>query len=179
MRWRSDFKVLKERVQVALCAVPGSSVEHVGSTSVPGLWAKPIIDMTVVLERVSDVKPAIRALVSIGYEHLGDLGVPGRTAFRHADDDPPHNLYAGHRDAASIRNHLALREALRSDPLLTEQYGALKRHIAQEHADDIDEYTAAKTRFITGVLADRGGFSESDLAAIRRANELPGDRRGV
>lgn len=168
--WKHNFASLRDRITFVLDGVVACTIEHVGSTSVPGLSAKPIIDISIVLDRADDLPRVIDRLRSIGYAHLGDLGIPGREAFRHPSDDPPHNLYAGHRDAAAIRNHLALRDALRSDAVLVERYSALKRRLAHEHAGDIDAYTTAKTAFIAGTLERTGSFTNEELGDIRRAN---------
>ena len=75
--WTRDFELVAADLGEALAGIAGTRVEHVGSTSVPGLAAKPILDIDVIVERV-DVPAAVAALVRIGYVHRGDLGVAGR-----------------------------------------------------------------------------------------------------
>lgn len=149
--WPKVFQFLRSKV----CEVLGElavSVEHVGSTSVPGLAAKPIIDMDVVVASRAEVAPAISRLAKIGYVHVGDLGIPGREAFTAPPNTPEHHLYACSRDAAELRRHLALRDYLRRNPEAARAYGELKRALAQRCGTDREAYTQAKTEFICGIL---------------------------
>jgi GrpB-like predicted nucleotidyltransferase (UPF0157 family) len=102
--------------------------------------------------------------------HQGDLGVPQREAFRH-NYETAHNLYVCVAGSPHLHNHLALREALRSDPELVRRYGVLKRDLARRFPNDIDAYVDGKAAFITGVLTRSGALSKSELAAIARINE--------
>jgi GrpB-like predicted nucleotidyltransferase (UPF0157 family) len=90
--WPAVFEQIRRRV-VPLLRDLGATVEHVGSTAVPGLAAKPIVDVDVVVATSVDIEPAIGHLASGGYVHLGDLGIPGREAFDIPADMPYHHLY--------------------------------------------------------------------------------------
>src|SRR5262245_51865013 len=92
------------------------TIEHVGSTAVPGLAAKPIIDMDVVIRSRSDLPAVITRLATLGYQHQGDLGIPDREAFRPPPGLPPHHLYVCLAGCAALRNHITLRDHLRSHP---------------------------------------------------------------
>jgi GrpB-like predicted nucleotidyltransferase (UPF0157 family) len=85
--WPEVFETLRQRIWAALGDV-ALSVEHVGSTSVPGLAAKPIIDISIVVPERSDVQTGISRLASLGYVHRGDLGIEGREAFANPDGLP-------------------------------------------------------------------------------------------
>lgn len=85
--WARDFERVAADLRTALATVPGARVEHVGSTSVPGLPAKPILDIDVIVSS-ADVPAAVEALSLIGYVHRGDLGVVGREAFHPPDEQP-------------------------------------------------------------------------------------------
>ncbi len=149
--WPNVFQFLRSKV----CEVLGEvavSVEHVGSTSVPGLAAKPIIDIDVVVESRDEIAQAISRLAKIGYVHLGDLGIPGREAFSAPPNTPEHHLYVCAREAAELRRHLAFRDYLRRNPAAARQYAELKRGLAHCCGTDRDAYTQAKTGFITGIL---------------------------
>lgn len=147
-------------------------LEHVGSTSVPGLSAKPIIDACIVVASRRDIPFVVKALATIGYEHRGDLGVPDREAFRPpASDLPKHHLYASHRGSTSLRNHLGVRDYLRTHPDAVREYGALKSSLAAQFPDDIDQYIAGKTEFILDILG-RIGLSDEELAGIRAINQV-------
>ena len=90
--WPETFETLRSRIWTAVGDV-ALSVEHVGSTSVPGLAAKPIIDISIVVPERSDVRTGISRLATLGYVHRGDLGIAGREAFANPEGLPRHNLY--------------------------------------------------------------------------------------
>lgn len=172
--WAARFAMLRDRVAPALRGI-ATAIEHVGSTSVPGLPAKDVVDMDVVVADPADVPRAIQALATCGYGHRGDLGIPGRQAFRAPPHLPRHNLYVCVEGAVALRNHRLLRDHLRSHAADRAAYGALKRALAARHPDDIDRYTAGKTAFILGVLA-RCGADPAALREIEGANRVDGSR---
>ena len=151
--WPGAFEAIREEIAL-LFGDLAVGIEHVGSTAVPGLEAKPIIDLDVVVHRAEDVPEAIRLLASAGYEHLGDLGIVQREAFRAPAGLPRHHLYVCPAGSAALRAHLTLRDALRNEPELAAAYGALKRELAERFANDRDSYVEGKTPFITSVLLD-------------------------
>ncbi len=150
-RWPELFEQVKSHVwpMVSDFAV---SVEHVGSTSVPGLAAKPIIDIDVVVPAEADIPVAIQRLATLAYVHLGDLGVEGREAFDSPDGLPNHHLYVCPRGSVGLMNHLAVRDYLRSHPEATQEYGALKKRLASEFPHDIDSYVEGKTGFLLQIF---------------------------
>ncbi len=109
--WSAQFERLLDVLRPALLALP-ATVEHVGSTSVPGLAAKPVLDVDIVVPP-EDVGRAVAALVSLGYDHRGNLGLTGREAFTSPDGDPRRNVYVCATGTIHLRNHLAVREVLR------------------------------------------------------------------
>jgi GrpB-like predicted nucleotidyltransferase (UPF0157 family) len=157
-----------------------SDIEHVGSTSVPGLAAKPVIDIDLIIEDRSVLHSVIEKLAGLGYEYMGDLGIKDREAFRRKSaltpDDgtkhewPAHNLYVCLRDSIALRNHIALREFLRANPQKAKQYEALKKRLAAENPNDIDHYIKNKTPFIIGILEELG-FDKKAIEEIRIANK--------
>ncbi len=129
-------------------------IDHVGSTSVAGLAAKPIIDMDIVVASERDVPRAIDRLKAIDYEWEGDLGLAGREAFRlvTSHELPEHHLYrVVDRNRAHL-DHLLLRDLLRDDPTARQRYAALKRENAQIAGDDRERYTALKAKFVAELL---------------------------
>jgi GrpB-like predicted nucleotidyltransferase (UPF0157 family) len=149
--WPRTFAFLRDRAW-PLVAAFASSIEHVGSTSVPGLAAKPIIDMDVIAHSRVDVMNAIRALETLGYRHVGDLDIPGREVLREPAGDPRHHLYVGAHDATPLIEHLCFRDYLRSHPSAATEYAALKRRLAVQY-DDVEDYAVAKTDFVRACLA--------------------------
>ena len=135
-------------------------IEHVGSTSVPGLWAKPIIDLDIVVSTMSDFESVRRCLDEQGYDYLGDQGVPGRDAFALRDREPTtpeHHLYVCRADSIELQKHLAFRDYLRTHPERTGMYCALKRNLAVKFRNDRAAYTDAKGEFIASVLREASG----------------------
>jgi GrpB-like predicted nucleotidyltransferase (UPF0157 family) len=151
--WPVAFEQLRGRLAAALGDLT-VGVEHVGSTAVVGLDAKPILDIDVVVRHADDFAPVAARLASLGYTHLGDLGIVGREAFRASPELPRHHLFVCASGAAPLQAHLILRDALRADPELARAYGTLKRDLAQQFRDDRDSYAEGKTAFITSVLLD-------------------------
>ncbi|WP_425397443.1 GrpB family protein [Aeoliella sp.] len=166
--WPAVFESLREHVS-AVVAPFALSIEHIGSTSVPGLAAKPIIDLSIVVPSYAELPQAIDALACLGYEHLGDLGIEGREAFQPPADLPPHHLYVCPQGSLGLRNHLALRDYLRGHPEAATAYGKLKKALSKQFPHDIDAYVDGKTEFIVGILAEMG-FSEEELKRIDGAN---------
>ncbi|MEU6214203.1 GrpB family protein [Streptomyces sp. NPDC047023] len=172
--WPVRFERLAGTLRAALRGVPGAVVEHVGSTSVPGLAAKPVLDVDVIVPG-RDVPEAVAALAAVGYVHRGDLGVAGREAFRAPDEDPARHVYVCTRGTLNVRNHLAVRDVLRRRPDLREEYGAVKLALAADPRMDVAAYLAGKTAVLQKVLAAATGeFTEEELLRIRRLNDPEG-----
>ncbi len=129
-----------------------------GSTSVPGLAAKPILDIDVIVGG-EEMLAAVAAMGSAGYVHRGDLGVADREAFRAPDETPRRNVYVCREGTLNVRNHLAVRDVLRRRQDLRDEYGAVKLALTAEPDMDIDTYIARKSAILQKIL------SESDLTA--------------
>jgi len=131
-------------------------IEHVGSTSVPGLAAKPIIDIDVVVADESQVQETLQRIESAGYQWVGDLTVSGREAFE-AIDTPPlpvHHLYLVVENNRAHSDHWLLRDALVGEPELVSRYGELKRANAVLADGDGERYTVLKAAFVAEVLTE-------------------------
>jgi len=150
-RWPEQFEKLRTQIAGLLVEL-AASIEHIGSTAVPGLAAKPIIDIDVLLRSEADLPAAIQRLASIGYSHLGDSGIAGREAFQAPVGDIPHHLYVCLREDGEYRRHVALRDHLRTHPKDAHAYAALKIELSRKFGNDREAYTGAKTNFITNVL---------------------------
>jgi GrpB-like predicted nucleotidyltransferase (UPF0157 family) len=130
----------------------GAVVEHVGSTAVAGLAAKPVIDFDVVVRVSADIPTVIDRLARLGYKHQGDLGVRGREALKWPDRSKRHHLYVVVAGTQAHRDHVDFRNYLRANRQEAEAYADLKRRLAQLHADDRIAYSTAKGRFVTQAL---------------------------
>lgn len=159
--WPEQFQMLRSRIAAALGPV-ARTIEHVGSTAVPGLAAKPVIDIDILLRSPDDLPVAIEKLFALGYRHKGDLGIPGREAFRAPLHDVPHHLYACSPDSGEYERHIAFRDYLRSHPDDAGAYATLKRKLARQYRTDREAYTEAKGEFIHAILqritGSRGTF---------------------
>jgi len=174
--WPEQFDRLRREYQAAMVAagVPVAAIEHVGSTAVPGLAAKPIIDCDIVVDQC-DVQRASDVLVSLGFLLLGELGIPQRWAFRAPARLGETNTYVVVQDCLSLRNHLCVRDVLRVDPVLREEYARVKRQVAALAAD-LDEYGRGKDATVQRILA-AGGMSDAERSSIS-GNVVPShDRR--
>jgi GrpB-like predicted nucleotidyltransferase (UPF0157 family) len=150
-QWPAAFQRLRDRVDSALTGVPHVT-EHVGSTAVPGLDAKPIIDVDVVVPDETAVGPAIEALTAAGWRHQGDLGIKGREAFAPPADAPYHHLYVVVAGSPPHRDHIDFRDFLRAHPGQAARYGELKRQLAALLETNREAYVDGKADMITEIL---------------------------
>ena len=142
-RWPDRFEQEAARLRLAL---PGLPIEHVGSTSVPGMLAKPFIDMVARVADENRLQQAIPLFESLSYRYVPEAErvVPNRRFFRRLDLDPGYHLHLVPKSAPLWSNLLKFRDALRSDAALAREYMALKRNLAEVHAGDVEAYTEAK-----------------------------------
>lgn len=173
--WPQRFAELRDAFDAALRAgaVPCRAIEHVGSTAVPGLAAKPVVDVDVVVG-AEDVDAAVRALERIGFHVSAGTGVPDRVAFVTPERFRPSNTYVVTAGSLALRNHLAVRDVLRADDPLRDEYAEVKRHAAAT-APDLDAYLAMKDAVLDRVLV-RAGLSPEDRAGIAAANRAITER---
>ena len=150
--WPRQF----ERAATAIRGALGEllvGIEHVGSTAIPGLDAKPIIDLIVYVPAFEDGFACVAPLAALGYESLGEYGIEGRHYFRrHEDGVSTHHLHMFAKDPAQPRDEIIFRDFLRGHPAVAREYATLKYALAEEHRDRRETYTDAKTDFITDVL---------------------------
>jgi GrpB-like predicted nucleotidyltransferase (UPF0157 family) len=163
-RWPERFELLRSRLALALESV-AAAIEHVGSTAVPGLAAKPIIDVDVLLRSAADLPQAIERLATLGYQHRGDLGVPGREAFRSPLNDLPHHLYVHPPESREYIRHIRFRNHMRANRADTRAYEHLKRAQAEKFRHDREAYNQAKTEFVEAILRRASPMEHSSLAS--------------
>ena len=168
--WPHRFEALRRRIQAGVGDI-ALAIEHVGSTAVPGLPAKPVIDLDVVVPRGA-MSEGIGRLARLGYAPRGDLGIPDREAFRPPPGPPRHHLYLCPADSRALANHLAVRDHLRRHEDDARAYGRLKLRLAERHAEDVDAYVEGKTGFLLDILR-RSGFDSEALEEIEGMNRRP------
>ncbi len=151
--WPRWFEEIRDYVGPAVADV-AVKIDHIGSTAVPGLAGKPIIDLDVVVLSEQDVPKAIEALARIGYVWSGDLGVVGREHFERPAEPviPRHNLYLVVEDNKAHVDHWLLRDVLRTDADARARYAAIKIQNARDADRDMDYYVAAKAAFVADLL---------------------------
>jgi GrpB-like predicted nucleotidyltransferase (UPF0157 family) len=166
--WPRRFDELRTRIWPVVGDI-AIGLEHVGSTSVPDLAAKPIIDITVLVAGRDAVPLTIERLATLSYRHRGNLGIEDREAFDHPADVPRHNLYVCPAGTIGLVNQLAFRDYLRARPDAARQYGALKKQLAAQFPNDIESYVFGKTDFVLDALR-RAGLTADELASIESVN---------
>ncbi|MBU5426269.1 GrpB family protein [Tissierella pigra] len=148
--WKNEFERIKNELLTVL-AEKINSIEHVGSTSIEGLAAKPIIDIDIVIDKnFEEVK---KALESIGYIYEGDLGISGREAFDYKNKPHlmVHHLYVCNKDNKELYRHITFRNYLRQHKEDRDRYGSIKKEMALKYPEDIDLYIKGKESVILDI----------------------------
>jgi len=153
-----QWPILYQEEKASILSLIGDfvvDIQHIGSTAVPGLGAKPIIDIMVAIRRLALIEECFQPLQTIGYEYRGEYGIPGRYFFRKPPGDPgarTHHLHMVERESDFWERHILFRDSLRAHPEEAQQYYQLKRELAAKFASDRDAYTEMKTSFIESVV---------------------------
>lgn len=147
--WPAEFEAEAQRIARAL----GSNVvalHHIGSTAIPGMFAKPILDILLEVDDLARLDRETGALQALGYEAMGEFGIPRRRYFRksNAAGVRTHHLHAFQVGDAEIERRLAFRDYLIAHPAAAQAYGALKQELARRHADERQAYMDGKDAFV-------------------------------
>ena len=147
-KWKDEF----EKIVASLgkdIIYNSIKIEHVGSTSVEGLSAKPIIDLDIVIEN-DKFEIIKRLLKDKGYEQEGNLGIEGREAFSYSGKEElmTHHLYVCPKDSKELFKHITFRDFLKNNPALASEYSKVKEQAAVLYPDDIDKYMEFKSEII-------------------------------
>ena len=155
IRWGNEFAQLRTIYQEALGPL-ALRIEHVGSTAVPDLLAKPILDIDIVISGYENFPQVVTVLEGLGYSHNGNQGIPEREAFNNRDEFTPHvsparkwmthHLYVCPEHGRELRRHLAFRDALRESVQLRREYEKLKISIASRSDGDRTKYALIKEK---------------------------------
>ena len=147
-KWKDEFERIVDSLGEDII-YNSVKIEHVGSTSVEGLSAKPIIDLDIVIE--NDKFEIIKRLLNDkGYKHEGDLGIEGREAFSYSEKEElmTHHLYVCPKDSKELFKHIIFRDFLKNNPALASEYSKVKEQAAVLYPDDIDKYIEFKSEII-------------------------------
>ena len=155
--WESAFEAIRAEIEAALGDLI-FGIEHVGSTSVKGLSAKPCIDIDVVIRDYSVFDTVVQKLDAIGYIHEGDLGIRDREAFKYADKPHlmTHHLYVCPRDSEELHRHIVFRDFLRKNPEAVKKYSQVKNTAAKLFPNSIDQYIEYKSPCIEELYRECG-----------------------
>lgn len=146
--WLKMFDIEAEKIKRILkknCI----AIHHIGSTSVVGLAAKPIIDIMPIVHNLEDVDRVALEFEKIGYEYMGEFGISGRRYLRKGGDERTHQIHIFSEDnTVDIERHLVVRDYLRTHKAVCEEYATLKKELAQKYPYDIDGYCDGKDCFV-------------------------------
>ena len=144
--WKSDYEKIKNELESTIGNLI-IGIEHIGSTSVEGLSAKPCIDIDVVIKDYSVFEDIVSKLAMVGYIHEGNLGIKDREAFRYSNKPhlQLHHLYVCPQRSEELLRHITFRDFLRSNPEAVKRYSIAKEKAAQLFPDDIDKYIEYKS----------------------------------
>lgn len=159
--WHERFVAQRDVLSRLLTPWLAAPPEHVGSTAVPGLRAKPVVDIVAPVVSLDEAQAAVPVLEADGWLFWADD--PNRSYrlwfLRPTPAERTHHLYLMQHNHPELRGLLLFRDALRDDPALRRDYAALKQRLAEQHRTDRDAYTDAKSDFIRSVIEARGGKS--------------------
>ncbi len=149
VNWPVQYEAEALRIQGVLGAEI-LSIHHIGSTSIPGMWAKPIIDILLEVRDIAKIDEYEVAMVNLGYQPRGELGIPGRRYFSREEpvDVRTHHIHAYQSGNTGIERHLAFRNYMIAHPNEAQEYANLKRELARRYPLDIDAYIEGKENFV-------------------------------
>ena len=155
--WESAFEEIKSEIEAVIGGMV-LGIEHIGSTSVKGLSAKPCIDIDVIIKDYSVFDEIVKRLATIGYIHEGDLGIKDREAFKYSDKPHlvMHHLYVCPKYSEELHRHITFRDFLRSNPEAVKKYSLAKEKAAELFPNDIDGYIEYKSTCIEELYRECG-----------------------
>lgn len=147
--WKVEFQEASDHVSQALDDNV-LAIHHIGSTAIPGIHAKPIIDILLLVADINMLDEQSPAMERLGYEAMGEFGIEGRRYFRKEDASGTrtHHVHAFERGDPEYERHLAFRDYMIAHPEKAQQYSHLKQKLAQAHPEDIEAYMDGKDPFI-------------------------------
>lgn len=145
--WPDTYVSDAQRLADALAKI-NPTIHHIGSTSVPDLAAKPIIDILIEVDDVAELDTQLAAFESLGYIGRGENGIPERRYFEKGGDERSHQIHAFTRGSAGAVRHLAFRDYLIAHPAIAKEYAELKKRVALSCENDINRYCDGKDAFI-------------------------------
>ena len=176
--WSKQFQNIKQELEGTLQDIAYIGIEHEGSTSVPGLSAKAVIDIDIIATK-DQLQAVLAGLNASGkYKSETELSIPDRYAIatirtRYKDGAvlPKRNIYVCVEGSQALRNHLAVRDLCRNDEEVREEYSRVKRELATREWRSVDDYCTAKTEVLAWILR-KAGFDGDEIREVRKLNGL-------
>ena len=160
LEWQNLFETEAQEIEVAL-SFPNYEISesnivaiyHIGSTAIPNIYAKPIIDILVAVKNIDEVDKQESMMERLGYQGMGEFGIVGRRFFRKENSlgIRTHHVHIFEINSTEIKRHLAFRDYMIAHPVEAQQYSDLKRKLAKQYPDDIEAYMDGKDEFIKNI----------------------------
>jgi GrpB-like predicted nucleotidyltransferase (UPF0157 family) len=162
--WHSAFETESKQIAVGI-GDNAIAIHHIGSTAIDTIYAKPIIDILVEVRSIDKVDDRNSAMQALGYECMGEFGIPDRRFFRkdNAAEIRTHHIHTFEIDSAQIDRHLSFRDYLNAHPDTARKYSELKQALAQRYPTDIQRYMDGKDGFIKEIDRQAANWRNSQL----------------
>lgn len=148
-QWRKEFEAESQQIADVLgdCTI---AIHHIGSTAIPNIYAKPILDLLVEVNHITEVDQRSSGMETLGYEAMGEFGLPGRRYFRKNNQMGvrTHHVHIFEVGSKEVKRHLAFRDYMMTHPEDAEKYSQLKQKLAKQYPTDINAYMDGKDGFI-------------------------------
>ncbi|TLS38198.1 GrpB family protein [Pseudalkalibacillus caeni] len=145
--WKNKYLEEEEKIK----GIFGGQLEnsyHIGSTSISGIKAKPVIDILLEVKDIHEVDRLNNAMEQLGYEAMGEHGIEGRRFFRKGGNNRTHHIHVFEKGNSEIKRHVNFRDYMRAHPEEARKYESLKAELAQKYCDDMEKYAESKSEFI-------------------------------
>jgi len=148
-RWRNAFEAEAKHIGAAL-GENVAAIHHIGSTAIPGIYAKPVIDLLVEVRNITEVDERSSSMEALGYEAMGEFGILGRRYFRKDNREGirTYQIHVFEAGSAQVTRHIVFRDYMIVHPEDARKYSELKSKLAKEHSQSIDGYVDGKDSFI-------------------------------
>ena len=145
--WKNMYKEESEKIKNILNDII-IDIHHIGSTAIPGIKAKPVIDILVEVKDIEEVDKYNHKMEELGYEAMGEYGIPKRRFFRKGENNRTHHIHIFQTGNEEIERHINFKEYLIAHPDKAREYSKLKEELVNKYTYDVENYTNSKSDFI-------------------------------
>lgn len=149
-KWKVKFKNGKNKLEKTFDDII-VEIHHIGSTAIPGIKAKPVIDIMVVVEDINKVDSYTEAMKALGYDPKGEFGIENRRFFQKGGNNRTHHVHIFQQGNKEIKRHLNFRDYMRAHPKQAQKYSRLKETLANKYSHNISKYIEGKNDFIAEI----------------------------